>query len=132
MIIGNGCLHSAIIGAKIVIILELKPQAPNTVELYLVGKYSEVIKKHTVIAPETPNFVNSKHIMFKFIASGGKKIIPKPKINPIKKQIVIVFFDPILLETTPAIKHERASKELDIIRFMYISPGMYLTKFPSI
>lgn len=61
-------------------------QAPNTVELYSVGKYSAVTKKHRLNALETPNLVNSKHAEIMKILSGEIKISATPNTPPRKKE----------------------------------------------
>lgn len=91
----------------------------------MMGKYSEVTKKHKLIELETPNLVSSKQIMIKYSYSGSINARAKPKTPPTAKHIYNVFLVPNTNAINPDIKHARDSDKHEMITFSNISPGMY-------
>lgn len=83
------------------VILATMLQAPNTVELNMTGKNSEVTKKQRLNALEIPDLVNNMQTTIAQVFSGFKKIRPMPKKPPAAKDQNKVILEPKDLAMKP-------------------------------
>ena len=93
-------------------------QAPNTVEQYYIGKYSEVTRKHKLNELETPNFVNIKHIRMQLEESSGRIVNRNPKMPPMANEKSNVILVPKWLESIPDKKQATPSATDESITFV--------------
>ena len=105
MNIGYGGVISAMNGASIVVNRAVKLQAPNTVELYIKGKYSAVTKQQRLNPLEIPNLVNSTQtIITQTFVLSGRNIRGAANAAPNTNERMKVFLEPIYTINKPEIK----------------------------
>ena len=86
-------------------------QAPNTAELWMIGKNSQVAKKHILNPAVTPNLVNKMQTNKAIEAwVGSKKANKIPKKPPRKKDKQRDCLTPIINVAIPEKMHERISE----------------------
>lgn len=107
------------------VILATILQAPNIVELNMIGKNSDVTKKHKLKALATPDFVSNIQITIVHVLSGLTKIRPSPKNPPTANDKNKVVFDPRDFAINPEDKIMIASAILEMMIFTNKLPGMY-------